>query len=84
MKPVTRPIIQQLKNADIRPVMVTGVCVCVRACMDHCRLAVAQRGSSAVECRTHNRGSLGLNPLCCRFEAHAFLLSPHHLPQLYK
>ena len=35
------------------------------------------RGSLAVEQRT--RESLGFNPVCCRFEAQAFLFSPRHL-----
>ena len=31
-----------------------------------------QAGSSAVECRTRNRESLGSNPLCYRFEVCEF------------
>ena len=30
---------------------------------------------SAVECRTHNQGSPGSNPLCCRFEICPFPFS---------
>ena len=35
-----------------------------------------ERGSSAVECRTLNRGSSSLSPSCYHFEARAFSFSP--------
>ena len=35
-----------------------------------------ERGSSAVECRTRNKESPGLNPLCYRFKVWAFSFSP--------
>ena len=45
-----------------------------------------ERGSSAVECWTHNQGSPGSNPFCYRFEDWAFSFSPltPQLPRLCK
>ena len=41
-----------------------------------------ERGSSVVECRTRNRESPGLNPLCYRFEDWAFSFSSRRLSRL--
>ena len=43
---------------------------------------IVERSSSVVECRTRNRESPGLNPLCYRFKVWAFSFTSRRLSRL--